>query len=134
MKVYNITKGQLITLWIFGGIGMFWALVQADSYSTEDRGIFFLWFIPLVLIFYTIGWKNYKKNKPSNSYEHLSEDDLYEEVKNLVIKEQKASTSFIQRKLGIGYARAARLMDVLEENGVIGEGRGAEPRNVIIKE
>ncbi|NCN08136.1 hypothetical protein GW944_01010, partial [Candidatus Parcubacteria bacterium] len=43
----------------------------------------------------------------------------------------KASTSFLQRKLRIGYARAARLIDMLEERGVIGAGSGAKPREVI---
>ena len=42
-----------------------------------------------------------------------------------------ASTSYLQRKLGIGYARAARLMDLLEERGVIGAADGAKPRGVI---
>ncbi|HEY4522299.1 MAG TPA: DNA translocase FtsK, partial [Candidatus Paceibacterota bacterium] len=48
-----------------------------------------------------------------------------------VIDAGKASTSYLQRKLGIGYARAARLMDLLEERGVIGPSDGAKPRDVI---
>lgn len=62
-----------------------------------------------------------------------SEDDLYEEARETVIRAGKASTSYLQRKLRIGYARAARLMDILEENGVIGQGDGAKPRDVLIK-
>ena len=61
------------------------------------------------------------------------EDDLYEEAKNTVIQAGKASTSFLQRKLGVGYARAARLIDMLEENSVIGPGSGAKPRDVLVK-
>ena len=61
------------------------------------------------------------------------EDDLYEEARETVIQAGKASTSYLQRKLRIGYARAARLMDILEENGVIGQGDGAKPRDVLIK-
>jgi len=62
-----------------------------------------------------------------------SEDDLYEEARETVIRAGKASTSYLQRKLRIGYARAARLMDILEENSVIGPGDGAKPRDVLIK-
>ncbi len=62
-----------------------------------------------------------------------SDDDLYEEARETVIRAGKASTSYLQRKLRIGYARAARLMDILEENGVIGQGDGAKPRDVLIK-
>jgi S-DNA-T family DNA segregation ATPase FtsK/SpoIIIE len=61
------------------------------------------------------------------------EDDLYSEAKEVVIHSGKASTSFLQRKLRIGYARAARLIDILEEKGVVGPGEGAKPRDVLIK-
>jgi len=59
------------------------------------------------------------------------DDELYEEAKETVIHAGKASTSFLQRKLRIGYARAARLMDMLEERGVVGAGSGAKPREII---
>lgn len=59
------------------------------------------------------------------------DDELYEEAKAEVLKAGKASTSYIQRKLRVGYARAARLVDLLEERGVIGPGDGAKPREVI---
>ncbi len=59
------------------------------------------------------------------------DDDLYEEAKKTVIEAGKASTSYIQRKLRVGYARAARLMDILEERGVIGPADGAKPREVL---
>lgn len=59
------------------------------------------------------------------------DDDLYEEAKEVVIHAGKASTSYLQRKLRIGYARAARLIDILEERGIIGPGEGAKPREVI---
>ena len=61
------------------------------------------------------------------------DDDLYEEARQIVIETGKASTSFLQRKLGIGYARAARLIDILEERGVVGPGNGAKPREVLEK-
>jgi S-DNA-T family DNA segregation ATPase FtsK/SpoIIIE len=47
-----------------------------------------------------------------------------------VIEAGKASASYLQRKLKVGYARAARLLDMLEEHGVIGPGDGAKPREV----
>lgn len=61
------------------------------------------------------------------------DDDMYEPTKELVIKRKRASTSLIQRALGIGYSRAAKLMDILEERGVIGPANGSEPRKVIAK-
>lgn len=60
-----------------------------------------------------------------------AEDDLYLDAKQAVYEAGKASTSYLQRKLRIGYSRAARLMDLLEENGVIGPQDGAKPREVI---
>lgn len=59
------------------------------------------------------------------------DDELYPEAKKTVIEAGKASTSYLQRKLGIGYARAARLMDLLEQRGIIGPADGAKPRDVI---
>ncbi|MBI2673986.1 MAG: DNA translocase FtsK 4TM domain-containing protein [Candidatus Zambryskibacteria bacterium] len=59
------------------------------------------------------------------------DDELYEEARETVVQAGKASTSFLQRKLRIGYARAARLVDMLEERGVIGAGSGAKAREVI---
>ena len=59
------------------------------------------------------------------------EDDLYEDAKLAVIEAGKASTSYLQRKLRVGYSRAARLMDILEENGVIGPADGSKPREIL---
>ena len=59
------------------------------------------------------------------------DDERYEEARETVMQAGKASTSYLQRKMGIGYARAARLMDLLEERGVIGPGEGAKAREVI---
>lgn len=63
--------------------------------------------------------------------EEGGDDDLYPEAKQAVLEAGKASTSYLQRKLRIGYARAARLIDLLEERGVIGPGDGARPREII---
>jgi DNA segregation ATPase FtsK/SpoIIIE, S-DNA-T family len=60
------------------------------------------------------------------------DDDLFEEVKEEVIRTRKASTSYIQRRFKIGYGRAARLLDILEGKGIIGEGQGSKPREVLV--
>ena len=59
-------------------------------------------------------------------------DELYPEAYKVVVETQKASASFLQRRLRVGYARAARLLDLLEEKGVIGPGDGAKPRDVLV--
>lgn len=59
------------------------------------------------------------------------DDDLYAEAKQAVEEAGRASTSYLQRKLRIGYSRAARLMDLLEEKGVIGPADGSRPRDVL---
>lgn len=61
-----------------------------------------------------------------------NDDELYEEARETVVKTGKASTSYLQRKLKIGYARAARIIDMLEERGVVGQGEGAKARQVLI--
>ncbi|MDR1795388.1 MAG: DNA translocase FtsK [Erysipelotrichaceae bacterium] len=62
-----------------------------------------------------------------------AEDPMYSEVKEYVIKTRKASTSLLQRRFGLGYNRAARIIDALEEHGVIGPQQGSKPRDVYIK-
>jgi len=59
------------------------------------------------------------------------DDDMYEDARLAVISAGKASTSYLQRKLGVGYSRAAKLMDMLEERGVIGAANGSKPREVM---
>lgn len=61
-----------------------------------------------------------------------SEDDLYNEARELAIQAGKASASLMQRRLKVGYARAARLLDLLEAEGVIGPADGAKPRDVLV--
>ena len=71
--------------------------------------------------------------------ENLGEEDesprdtLYDEARLIVIETQTASTTFLQRKLKIGYARAASLMDELETRGVISPQEGSKPRRVLIE-
>ena len=61
------------------------------------------------------------------------DDEMYEQARQCVMEAGKASTSYLQRKLKLGYARAARLMDMLEDRGVIGPGDGAKPREILEK-
>ncbi|MHC5249865.1 DNA translocase FtsK [Enterococcus sp. LJL90] len=68
----------------------------------------------------------------SNPSEHPL-DDLYEPAKELVVDMQTASISFLQRRFRIGYNRAARIVDELEENGVIGPSVGSKPREVYLQ-
>ena len=63
-----------------------------------------------------------------------NEETLYNDIKVFVIKNQKASTSLIQRYFSLGYARAARMMDRLEEEGIVSESNGIKPREVLVKE
>lgn len=58
-------------------------------------------------------------------------DELYEEAKNIVIREKRGSAASLQRKLRIGYFRAAALIDMLEENGILGKADGAKPRKFL---
>lgn len=65
---------------------------------------------------------------------HGDEDELFEAAKEIIVKAGKASTSMLQRRLSIGYGRAAKILDMLEEAGVIGPSNGAKPREVLISQ
>jgi S-DNA-T family DNA segregation ATPase FtsK/SpoIIIE len=60
------------------------------------------------------------------------EDDMLPQAIETVKSAKKASASLLQRRLGVGYARAARLLDIMEDKGLIGPGDGAKPREVYI--
>ncbi|MHC0552642.1 DNA translocase FtsK [Salinicoccus sp. CNSTN-B1] len=79
---------------------------------------------------------NYEKsimNQPVQKEQKESEDELYPDAKWFVIEQQRASASLLQRQFRVGYNRAARLIDDLEGNGVIGPSSGSKPRNVLIQ-
>ncbi|MDN6745190.1 MAG: cell division protein FtsK, partial [Tetragenococcus halophilus] len=61
-----------------------------------------------------------------------SEDELYDQAKELVVDMQTASVSLLQRRFRIGYNRAARLVDELEVNHVVGASEGSKPRKVLV--
>ncbi len=58
-------------------------------------------------------------------------DDLYQDAVRLVIEFGKASTSLLQRRLRIGYGRAAHLIDLMEQDGIVGAADGPKPREVL---
>lgn len=75
---------------------------------------------------------NGKIDFDENDFE--SEDELYPQAEELVLRAGKASASYLQRRLSIGYARAARLLDLMEQKGIVGPARGSKPRDIIIQE
>lgn len=91
--------------------------------------------------------KNYDKYIIDNSYNNLSEDrineneslpddyedPLYDQIVEFVVSTGKASASLIQRRFRLGYNRCARVIDLLEERGIIGPQNGSKPRDVLVK-
>ena len=76
---------------------------------------------------------------PSEVLESLCDDGeeeerIYHDIKRFVVETQRATTSLLQRKFSIGYVRAARMIDRLEEDGIVGPAVGAKPREVLVKE
>ncbi len=73
---------------------------------------------------------NYIIPQEKSNYE--DKDPMFDEAVKLIQELGKASSSLLQRRLMLGYARAARLLDQLEENGIIGPANGAKPREILI--
>lgn len=65
-------------------------------------------------------------------FDHEGGDDMFRDAVQVVLQNHKASTSLLQRKLRVGYSRAARIMEEMEEQGIIGPADGARPREVLI--
>lgn len=61
------------------------------------------------------------------------DERILEKCLEVIRQEKKASTSLLQRRLGLGYTRAARMMDILEDRGIIGPGEGAKPRDILVQ-
>ena len=74
---------------------------------------------------------NLESFEPSLSGSSENSDELYDEALNIVKSEGKASTSFLQRKLQIGYNRAARIIDIMEEKGVVSKANHVGKREVL---
>lgn len=62
------------------------------------------------------------------------QDELLEEAINIVIESGKASTSYLQRRMKVGYSRAARMIDLMQQMGVVSVGEGAKPRDILVTE
>ncbi len=60
------------------------------------------------------------------------DEDCYEKCLEVISQERRASTSLLQRRLRLGYTRAARMMDIMENRGIIGPGEGAKPREILV--
>jgi S-DNA-T family DNA segregation ATPase FtsK/SpoIIIE len=75
------------------------------------------------------------ENAAANSSEGGEEvdDDLYHDAVRVVCEMGRASTSTLQRRLRVGYGRAARLIDIMEKDGIVGPADGAKPREVLKK-
>ncbi|MFH1890854.1 MAG: DNA translocase FtsK 4TM domain-containing protein [Candidatus Kuenenbacteria bacterium] len=65
-------------------------------------------------------------------FEGEDSDEFLDEARDLVIEAGKASASYLQRRLRVGYARAARILDLLEEEGIIGPADGSKPREILV--
>ena len=83
---------------------------------------------------YTVGFDRAGEEGSRSVFDEGSgnRDQLFSEARNLIVESKKASASFLQRRLRVGYARAARLLDELEEAGVVGPADGAKPRDVLL--
>ena len=75
-------------------------------------------------------------SKPTSSMDEESgideDEEIIQQCIEVIRSEQKASVSLLQRRLKIGYGRAARIMDELENRGIVGPSKGAEPRDILI--
>ena len=61
------------------------------------------------------------------------DDELFDEAVRLVVAERQASASFLQRRMRVGFSRAARLIDIMEREGILGPQQGSKPREVLVK-
>ena len=75
-----------------------------------------------------------KLEAASNATDDVTEEDeeLVEKCLEIIRQEKRASTSLLQRRLRLGYTRAARIVDILEQRGILGPGEGAKPREILV--
>jgi S-DNA-T family DNA segregation ATPase FtsK/SpoIIIE len=74
-----------------------------------------------------------RQDKPADAILDGDKDELYEMAKKLVLETRQASTSLLQRRLRLGYGRAARILDLMEQEGIVGPPQGSRPREVLVE-
>ena len=66
-------------------------------------------------------------------YKQFEKDEIYEQAVKLVLQTRQASVSMLQRRLGVGYTRAARLIDMMEDERIVGPYQGSKPRDILVE-
>lgn len=74
------------------------------------------------------------KDQKKSAFKTFEKDEVYEEAVKVVLQSRQASVSMLQRRLGVGYTRAARLMDAMEDEGIVGPYIGSKPRDILVEE
>jgi DNA segregation ATPase FtsK/SpoIIIE-like protein len=125
MKWLNKNKVELV-------LGISSSVFLINIFALEDDDLYILSIPFFVLGLILLYKRHFVIQNHSSFMTDLADvdEDLYEEAKQAVLESGKASTSFLQRKFQIGYSRSARLIDMLEEGGVIGPADGIRPREV----
>jgi S-DNA-T family DNA segregation ATPase FtsK/SpoIIIE len=67
-----------------------------------------------------------------SGFKKFDKDEVYEEAVKLILDSKQASVSVLQRRLGVGYTRAARLIDMMEDEGIVGPYQGSKPRDLLM--
>lgn len=147
--IYNVVRLLAITASLFSIFLIVLTLINwREADATAFTMVFILTFFILAMSFIIFRASPKGKSKPIASYGAYSgrvednyqknsfstyKDDIYDQVVHFIIQEQHASTSLLQRRFGIGYARAVRIIDALESERIIGPVNGSNPRKVYIK-
>ncbi len=72
------------------------------------------------------------EGQKKTAFKKFEKDEVYEEAVKLILETRQASVSVLQRRLGLGYTRAARLIDMMEDEGIVGPYQGSKPRDILI--
>ena len=76
----------------------------------------------------------YKEQEKKFTHREFEKDEFFDEAVRMVLETGQASVSMIQRRLRLGYTRSARLIDMMEVEGIVGGYRGSKPRKILIEE